>query len=147
MNKDWLDIVNRYFEAQTSEEEERLLKRFLASEEAQGEAFDETRAVMGLFAVAKKDYQAEQREKTTKRHIPLKWLSAAAAVLLLVAFWWNWREKPNYYACINGVETTNRQEVVEAMHRSMESVQLDASAEDIVSKQLGEMFDVLNDEN
>ena len=34
MNKDWLDIVNRYFEAQTSEEEERLLKRFLASEEA-----------------------------------------------------------------------------------------------------------------
>ena len=46
MNKDWLDIVNRYFEAQTSEEEERLLKRFLASEEAQGAEFDEASAVM-----------------------------------------------------------------------------------------------------
>lgn len=147
MNKDWLDIVNRYFEAQTSEEEERLLKRFLASEEAQGAEFDEARAVMGLFAVAKKDYHAEQVAKTPTRHIPYKWLSVAAAVVLVVALWWNRQEKPNYYACIDGVETTNRQKVVEAMHRSMESVQLDASTEDIVSRQLGEMFDVLNDEN
>ena len=147
MNKDWLDIVNRYFEAQTSEEEERLLKRFLASEEEQGAEFDEARAVMGLKKKKKKDYHAEQVAKIPTRHISYKWLSAAAAVVLVVALWWNRQEKPNYYACIDGVETTNRQKVVEAMHRSMESVQLDASTEDIVSRQLGEMFDVLNDEN
>ena len=28
MNRYWLDILNRYFEAETTEEEERLLKRF-----------------------------------------------------------------------------------------------------------------------
>ena len=53
MNKYWLEIVNRYFEAETTEEEERLLKRFLASDEAQGAEFDEARAVMGVFATAR----------------------------------------------------------------------------------------------
>ena len=150
MNRYWLDIVNRYFEAETTEEEERLLKRFLAS--------DEARAVMGVFATARSSFLSTQRESecaSSRTTVPessalspqktIKWLSVAAAVVLAVGLWWHWSERPTYYACIDGVETTNRKEVVEAMHRSMENVQQDVETEDIISKQLGEMFNSIEE--
>ena len=159
MNKYWLDIVNRYFEAETTEEEERLLKRFLASDEAQGAEFDEARAVMGVFATARCSSSLSTRRESEKASsratVPessalspqktIKWLSVAAAVVLAVGLWWHWSERPTYYACIDGVETTNRNEVVEAMHRSMENVQQDVETEDIISKQLGEMFNSIEE--
>ena len=162
MNRYWLDIVNRYFEAETTEEEERLLKRFLASDEAQGAEFDEARAVMGVFATARSSSLSASRKleyATSRSTVPessalspqrtmntsLKWLSVAAAVVLAVGLWWHWTERPTYYACIDGVETTNRKEVVEAMHRSMENVQQDVETEDIISKQLGEMFNSIEE--
>ena len=159
MNRYWLDIVNRYFEAETTEEEERLLKRFLASDEAQGAEFDEARAVMGVFATARCSSSPSAREESenasSRTTVPessalslqktIKWLSVAAAVVLAVGLWWHWSERPTYYACIDGVETTNRKEVVEAMHRSMENVQQDVETEDIISKQLGEMFNSIEE--
>ena len=167
MNKYWHDIVNRYFKAETTEEEERLLKRFLASDEAQGAEFDEARAVMGVFATARSSSLSSSRESedsASRTTVPessalspqsttirstlsssLKWLSVAAAVVLAVGLWWHWSERPTYYACIDGVETTNRKEVVEAMHRSMENVQQDVETEDIISKQLGEMFNSIEE--
>ena len=158
MNRYWLDIVNRYFEAETTEEEERLLKRFLASDEAQGTEFDEARAVMGLFATARSSSLSAREElesASSRTTVPessalspqktIKWLSVAAAVVLAVGLWWHWSERPTYYACIDGVETTNRKEVVEAMHRSMENVQQDVETEDIISKQLGEMFNSIEE--
>ena len=159
MNKYWLEIVNRYFEAETTEEEERLLKRFLASDEAQGAEFDEARAVMGVFATARCSSSLSAREESKNASscatVPessalspqktIKWLSVAAAVVLAVGLWWHWSERPTYYACIDGVETTNRKEVVEAMHRSMENVQQDVETEDIISKQLGEMFNSIEE--
>ena len=162
MNRYWLDIVNRYFEAETTEEEERLLKRFLASDEAQGAEFDEARAVMGVFATARSSSLSAREElesassrttvpessalsPQTTMNTSLKWLSVAAAVVLAVGLWWHWSERPTYYACIDGVETTNRKEVVEAMHRSMENVQQDVETEDIISKQLGEMFNSIEE--
>ena len=158
MNRYWLDIVNRYFEAETTEEEERLLKRFLASEEAQGAEFDEARAVMGLFATARSSSLSTRRDleaASPRATVPessalspqktIKWLSVAAALVLAMGLWWHWSERPTYYACIDGVETTNRNEVVEAMHRSMENVQQDVETEDIISKQLGEMFNSIEE--
>ena len=156
MNRYWLDIVNRYFEAETTEEEE--LKRFLASDEAQAAEFDEARAVMGVFATARSSSlsaREESKNASSRATVPessalspqktIKWLSVAAAVVLAVGLWWHWSERPTYYACIDGVETTNRKEVVEAMHRSMENVQQDVETEDIISKQLGEMFNSIEE--
>ena len=49
-NDYWKALAERFFEAGTSEEEERELRRFIASGQA-GSEFNDVRAVMGLAAV------------------------------------------------------------------------------------------------
>ena len=44
------EIIDGYFEATLSEEEETALKAFLASPEGQAPEYDDVRAVMGYFA-------------------------------------------------------------------------------------------------
>ena len=51
--QEWLQLAEKYFEAETSDEEERQLKLFLCSAKAQDPAFDELKAVMGYLAVGK----------------------------------------------------------------------------------------------
>lgn len=47
------EIIDGYFEATLSEEEETALKAFLASPEGQAPEYDEVRAVMGYFAAGR----------------------------------------------------------------------------------------------
>lgn len=46
-------MIERYFEATLSEEEETALKAFLASPEGQAPEYDDVRAVMGYFAAGR----------------------------------------------------------------------------------------------
>ena len=46
-------MIERYFEATLSEEEETALKAFLTSPEGQAPEYDEVRAVMGYFAAGR----------------------------------------------------------------------------------------------
>ncbi len=54
------EMIERYFEATLSEEEETALKAFLASPEGQAPEYDEVRAVMGFFAAGQVVRQAHQ---------------------------------------------------------------------------------------
>ncbi len=54
------EMIERYFEATISEEEETALKAFLASPEGQAPEYDEVRAVMGFFAAGRAVRQAHQ---------------------------------------------------------------------------------------
>ena len=54
-NDYWKALAERFFEAGTSEEEERELRRFIASGLA-GSEFNDVRAVMGLAAVGARRY-------------------------------------------------------------------------------------------
>lgn len=47
------EMIERYFEATLSEEEETALKAFLASPEGQAPEYDDVRAVMGYFAAGR----------------------------------------------------------------------------------------------
>ena len=47
------ELIERYFEAALSQEEETALKAFLASEEGQAPEYDDVRAVMGYFAAGR----------------------------------------------------------------------------------------------
>ena len=53
-NDYWKALAERFFEAGTSEEEERELRRFIASGQA-GSEFNDVRAVMGLGLSAQGD--------------------------------------------------------------------------------------------
>ncbi|MBQ8061009.1 MAG: hypothetical protein IJ205_03580 [Bacteroidales bacterium] len=47
------EMIERYFEATLSEEEETALKAFLVSPEGQAPEYDDVRAVMGYFAAGR----------------------------------------------------------------------------------------------
>lgn len=75
----WLEIAERYFDASTTDEEERALKQFLATEAAGSPAFDEIKAVMGYIAAGRK---AHAQPKHT--HInTVRTLMRAAAIILV----------------------------------------------------------------
>ena len=75
-NDYWKALAERFFEADTSEEEERELRRFIASGLA-GSEFNDVRAVMGLAAVGARRYHRRRRRPG--------FLSAAAAAVVAVA--------------------------------------------------------------
>ena len=73
-NDYWKALAERFFEAGTSEEEERELRRFIASGLA-GSEFNDVRAVMGLAAVGARRYNRRRRRTV--------FLSAAAAAAVV----------------------------------------------------------------
>ena len=52
-NAHWDELIARYFAGLTTDEEERRLRRFLASPDSADARYDETRAVMGFLAVGR----------------------------------------------------------------------------------------------
>ncbi len=104
--KYWIELTERYFDAETTEREELALKRFLVSGDASDPCFDEARAVMGLFAAAK----ASRR----KRSAAVKWTSAsiaavAAAALIVFGLIFNGSDCMMWE---DGVRITDRQEII-----------------------------------
>lgn len=164
--EDALACAERYFEAQTSEEEEQALKCFAASAEAESDSrFDELRAVMGLAAVGRRLHTQATSSAAASvppavkfkpvvpirpRRMGLKLLrtcSAVAACAALVAgiglaFH---HQDSECVAYIGGHRTTDPQQVTLAMHRSMEQMSRTADVP-TVETQLNEMFQQLEQE-
>lgn len=62
------EMIERYFEATLSEEEETALKAFLASPEGQAPEYDEVRAVMGYFATGRRLGSAHLPSRSLNAH-------------------------------------------------------------------------------
>ena len=82
----WEAMAERYFLAETTEEEEAQLRRFLCSSQAQDSRFDEVRATMSLLHVCR------SKKKPAMRH-PLR-VVAVAACLCAAAFlgWYQYQQ-------------------------------------------------------
>ena len=62
---EWLDIVERYFDATTTPEEEKALRAFLATDESNTADFDEIKVVMGYLSTAKTIESGKYHKKRT----------------------------------------------------------------------------------
>ncbi len=83
MSKDkayWEALEARFFDGQTTEEEERLLRAHLAQETSRGHA-SASAAYMAYSSVAKAEAEAKTRRH---RRATAWWLSAAASVALAI---------------------------------------------------------------
>lgn len=98
--QEWLQLAEKYFEAETSDEEERQLKLFLCSAEAQDPAFDELKAVMGYLAVGKSRYRQQNEKRSSFQ--AWKWRSIAAASFSVVCF----RVRCTYSDSKNGISAS-----------------------------------------
>ena len=140
----WLQLADRYFEATATDEEEQLLKRFLATKEADDPRFDEVRAVMGIFAAHRRQAPVSTSVRSLRSAATRRWawVGAAAAAVVAICFTVSeWANRPTdiCVAYVNGVEITNRDEVLAMMHSSFESVGMDDGTS-VVADELGDLF-------
>ena len=148
----WKEMARRYFDAETTEAEERMLKRFAASPEADGAEWDELRAVMGYATVGKRlRGQAAATNTIPLRRMP-QWMRIAAAavfaglILLPITMWLtdsqDSLDEDICIAYVNGHRVTDPAQVIQAMHHAMSHVQ-QVEPMTTVEEQLGSMFELL----
>lgn len=116
----WEALAERYFLAETSEEEEARLRKFLCSSEAKDQRFDEVRATMSFVHVC--------RPKTGNPYVslPLKAITIAACLCLAAFLGWHQYQQYN----------------ISSVRIAGQDVEADASL--LMQKQMAEMFDPLN---
>ena len=136
-NDYWKALAERFFEAGTSEEEERELRRFIASGQA-GSEFNDVRAVMGLAAVGARRYHRRRR-----RTVFLS-AAAAAAVVAVVAVVMTAVSLAadggdSCVAYINGTKHTDEAIVMAQMHSTMDEMAQQAQ-ELSVERQMDNFF-------
>ena len=148
----WKEMARRYFDAETTEAEERMLKRFAASPEADGAEWDDLRAVMGYATVGKRlRGQAAATNTIPLRRMP-QWMRIAAAavfaglILLPITMWLtdsqDSLDEDICIAYVNGHRVTDPAQVIQAMHHAMSHVQ-QVEPMTTVEEQLGSMFELM----
>ena len=134
-------LAERYFEAQTSEEEARALACFAATPEAAPPQFDGLRAALSLAAFARRRRTAAVPKRRTLRPALRYAAVAAVACTVLAAAWMAPRPAPDCVAYIHGQRTTNAEAVEAAMHRSLADIAAPLATE-TMEEQMAEALDV-----
>ena len=129
-NDYWKALAERFFEAGTSEEEERELRRFIASGLA-GSEFNDVRAVMGLAAVGARRYHRRRRRTV--------FLSAAVVAVVITAVSLAADGGDSCVAYINGTKHTDEAIVMAQMHSTMDEMAQQAQ-ELSVERQMDDFF-------
>lgn len=139
----WKALTERYFDAETSRKEEDELKAFAAS--TTDPDFDELRAVMGYLVVGRKQVSASRKAPAPR--ITLYVRVAAAAILLLIALPWGYRqlqpqEENICLAYVDGKKLTDSDAVMALMHQTMQNLEVDDPSM-TVEGQLSDLFNTI----
>lgn len=141
--REWEELVERYFDALTTDAEEQQLRSFLLSSEAVGEVFDEAKAVMGFLEAGRTMHQ----EKKGHRMMHYWKVAAMVAVVMGSAALWNaWDRMQNVCeAYIYGKKCTEVAMVMSQVQHSLDKVNY-PEEEDIVETQLSDFFQMMEEE-
>lgn len=141
--QEWEALVERYFDALTTDAEEQELKYFLLSSEAVGEVFDEARAVMGFLKTGQTLHHSLRR-----KHHPVSYWKIAAVVCGIVggSVLWNVCDRMQNVceAYIYGTRCTEVAMVMSQMQHSLDKVNY-MKEEDIVETQLSDFFQMMEE--
>ena len=151
MKKDkqyWLKLSERYFEAETTEGEERELRQFAA--QTTDPDFRELQAVMGFTSMGRSQNQKTsniQPPQTFKPSLPHHLIAIAASVIVVLgltiffALQGNDQQETGCVAWINGEKTTDPAFVMTLMQNTMQEMDIDGN--DPVADQLHDMFEIM----
>ena len=144
--QEWEDLVERYFDALTSDAEERELQDFLLSPEAVGQVFDEARVAMGYLKVGQAIHRAKQGSRFRSSMRYAKAAAVCGGIVLGATLWHIWGSTKNICeAYIYGVKHTEVAVVMTQLQNSLDRVN-DALEENIVETQLKELFQLMEEE-
>lgn len=135
----WLSLAERYFEGTTTNEEERLLRSFLRTPEAQSPEFEELRAVMGFLAVGKVMHKKKAKPFWRNAEV-MRWSAAACFVIIGGMGAYHLMPKNIYVAYVDGKRITDKQEVFAGMHLIMDDIHFETPT----STMEANMSDLLN---
>lgn len=152
MNKEknmtyWLDIVEKYFDATTTVEEEKALAAFLATKESDTPEFNEIKAVMGYLATAHFIEKKHTKENTpVSRGFATRWVATAAAIAIVACIGFTLNageatEKDVYIANIDGKIYTDKETVLAHMQQTIAVIGNTTKGNNI-EEQLGAMFGI-----
>ena len=128
-------LLKKYYDGLTTNEEEQILRIFLASTDAQKEEFNADRAIFGLFAVGR-----QQRKRPRFVHFYTASIAVAASILLVMGmFWIKKATQPDCVAYINGQRITDK-EIVENEMRSTLTDIAQSDAHSVMKVQLQDVF-------
>lgn len=135
-NDYWKALAERFFEAGTSEEEERELRRFIASGLA-GSEFNDVRAVMGLAAVGARRYNRRRRRTVFLSAAAAAVVAVVAVVMTAVSLAADGGD--SCVAYINGTKHTDEAIVMAQMHSTIDEMAQQAQ-ELSVERQMDNFF-------
>lgn len=132
-------LIERYFEAATSVEEERELRRLIAPlEDTDDEAIREARAVMGFIAVMPK------RAKRRTLLIRITGIAAAMAVVAVVGYKLNDASGPSSdcYAYVAGEQITDKEQVEANIIADLQAI---SDAQSQINEEISDDFTLLRE--
>lgn len=132
------ELLHRYFEAETSDAEERQLRAFLVSDEAKGAEFDEARAVMSFLAVGRR------RPKRVLMRKAVAWAASFLVAASLGIGWMVFQERNECVAYVYGEKVTNAEIVMGHMRESLQEMEQVEPVD--VATQLDTMLNTLDNE-
>lgn len=142
--KYWLALCEKYFDALTTNEEEKALLHFLASDAADHPAFNEIKAVMGYLSTGKSIAKKKKKHAIGKA---MQWASMAACIAVTAVIGTSiYRQgtlpatgnREIFYACIDGKEYTDEEFVMQHMLATMNK--MSSTSTGTIEEQLGAML-------
>ena len=145
---EWDGIIEKYFDGETSDEEEKLLLRFLATPQANDKKYNEIKAVMGYVAVGKTIYEKNNRNNKRFSIIPTKWIAAVVIGCIIGTAGWKIVDNQQNVcvAYIGGEKCTDTQTVMAQVRQSLHSMNNEESR-GTVDDQLKDIFTTISDQN
>jgi hypothetical protein len=145
----WEMLIQRYFEAETTEAEENELRSFLSTSPGLDSRYDEVRAVMGYLAVGRSLNKKKMARRPSRMIRTMSHVGVAASLALMigfVSFYWSdlISERESYVAYVDGNKITDRAIVSQLMLESFAGVGI-GEAESDAEAQLLEMFTIINE--
>jgi hypothetical protein len=135
------EMIERYFEATLSEEEETALKAFMASPEGQAPEYDEVRAVMGYFATGRSLNLSKGRWPGSfgrLRNRTRRLIAVAASLAILVTLGVNLYNKSNIcVSIVDGKRITDKEVVMNDVDNILADVLSDRTG---MEEQLSDIF-------
>ena len=145
----WEMLIQRYFEAETTEAEENELRSFLSTSPGLDSRYDEVRAVMGYLAVGRSLNKKKMARRPSRMIRTMRHVGVAASLALMIGFvsfyWFDFiSDRESYVAYVDGNKITDRAIVSQLMQESFAGVGI-GEAESDAEAQLLEMFTIINE--
>lgn len=136
--EEWKELAHRYFDAQTTLEEESALRDFVLTEEATDACFDEVRAVMS-YAVVRRSKKSSPPAVAWGRIRNA--VAVSACICLGVGIWWQYQPRSKDVCVVYsyGKKITDERQAMEEVNQVLSDIGQGTAAPE-VEQQLERLF-------